>query len=138
MPDKAYFLDTNVLVYGYTSQSDAKSDIANALITSGEAMVSAQVLNEFCNTIRRKFADMYPNIDTALDELVSVLPVAPLTLATTRSAVGLSQRYGWSYYDALIVAVALEAGCSVVLSEDMQHGMFVDSRLRIENPFLQS
>jgi len=63
MPDKAYFLDTNVLVYGYTSQSDAKSDIANALITSGEAMVSAQVLNEFCNTIRRKFADMYPNID---------------------------------------------------------------------------
>ena len=76
MPTKAYFLDTNVLVYAYTSRSDAKSDIANALITSGEAMVSAQVLNEFCNTIRRKFAVMCANIDTALDELVSVLPVA--------------------------------------------------------------
>ena len=135
MHARPFFLDTNVLVYAYTSQSDAKSEVANALITSGEAMISAQVLNEFCNTIRRKFPKLYPQIWNALDELVAALPVAPLTLATTRSAVRLSQRYGWSYYDALIVAAALDAGCTVLLSEDMQHDLTVGI-LRIQNPFL--
>jgi predicted nucleic acid-binding protein len=96
MHARPFFLDTNVLVYAYTSQSDAKSEVANALITIGEAMISAQVLNEFCNTIRRKFPNLYPQLERAVDELVTALPVAPLTLATTRSAVHLSQRYGWS------------------------------------------
>lgn len=153
MHAKLFFLDTNVLVYAYTSQSDAKSEVANALITSGEAMISAQVLNAFCNTIRRKFPDLYPQLARAVDELVATLPVAPLTfmpdgactpkcesyltltLATTRSAVHLSQRDGWSFYDALIVAAALDAGCTVLLSEDMQHNMMVET-LRIQNPFL--
>ncbi len=49
------FLDTNILVYGYTGQDDIKRDIANALISGGQAMVSTQVLNEFCNTLRRNF-----------------------------------------------------------------------------------
>jgi len=74
----------------------------------------------------------------ALEELAACLPIATLNYASTQAAVQLSQRYGWSFYDSLIVAAAHEAGCSVVLSEDMQHGFVVDGQLRIENPFLAS
>lgn len=136
MNAKPYFLDTNFLVYGYTGQDEAKSEIANGLIIGGQAMVSAQVLNEFCNTLRRKFPAQYLRVEAALTELTSCLPVVTLSLSTTQSAVQLSLRFGWSFYDSLIVAAARDAHCSVVLSEDLQHGFVMDDRLRIENPFL--
>jgi predicted nucleic acid-binding protein len=47
----------------------------------------------------------------------------------------IAQRYGLSVYDAMIVGAALLAGCDVLFSEDMQHGLHVDRRLRIVNPF---
>lgn len=136
MNAKPYFLDTNILVYGYTGQDNAKSSIANGLILGGQALVSAQVLNEFCNTLRRKFPAQYLRAQAALTELSSCLPIVPLSLSTTQSAVQLSQRFGWSFYDSLIVAAARDAHCTVVLSEDMQHGFVLDGQLRIENPFL--
>ncbi len=136
MSAKPLFLDTNILVYGYTGQDEAKRDIANALISGGRAMVSAQVINEFCNTLRRKFPQQFLQANAALEELAACLPVATLDYTSAQAAVQLSLRFGWSFYDSLIVAVAREAGCSVVLTEDMQHGLVVDGQLRIENPFL--
>jgi predicted nucleic acid-binding protein len=38
-------------------------------------------------------------------------------------------------YDGLILAAAVEAGCSKLLTEDLQHGQVVEG-VRIENPFL--
>jgi predicted nucleic acid-binding protein len=49
-----------------------------------------------------------------------------------------AQRHGFSIFDALVVAAALQAGCSTLWSEDMQHGLMIDRRLRILNPFLES
>jgi predicted nucleic acid-binding protein len=46
-----------------------------------------------------------------------------------------AERYSYSMFDALIVASALEAGSDTLWSEDMQHGMLIDGRLRIANPF---
>jgi predicted nucleic acid-binding protein len=135
MSGKPYFLDTNILIYGYTGQDEFKGEIANGLILGGQCLVSAQVLNEFCNTLKRKFPAQYLRVDVALAELASYLTVVPLAFSTTQSAVALSRRFGWSFYDSLIVAAAKEAQCSVVVSEDMQHGFSVDNRLRIENPF---
>ena len=56
--------------------------------------------------------------------------------STSLHAVQLTRRYGYSYYDSLIEASALEAQCSILVSEDMQNGMLIDDRLRIVNPFL--
>jgi predicted nucleic acid-binding protein len=136
MNAKPYFLDTNVLIYGYTGQDEAKSEVANKLILGGQCVISVQVLNEFCNTLRRKFPSQYLKAGAALIELTSFLTIVPLALSTTQSAVRLSLRYGWSYYDSLIVAAASEARCLAVLSEDLQHGFDMDGQLRIENPFL--
>jgi predicted nucleic acid-binding protein len=47
----------------------------------------------------------------------------------------ISDRYGFSYWDSLIVAAALDAGCAVLYTEDLQNGQTIDSALRIINPF---
>ena len=56
------------------------------------------------------------------------------SLSLYRRSLDIQERYRFGYYDALIVAAALEAGCKRLLSEDLQHGQKIET-LRIENPF---
>jgi predicted nucleic acid-binding protein len=49
-------------------------------------------------------------------------------------AVEVRTRYRYSFYDSLIIAAALEAGCTRLYSEDLQHGQRIE-RLTIVNPF---
>ena len=62
-------------------------------------------------------------------------PVEDVTLQTHDVGRALAERYGWSVYDAMIVAAALRAGCTRLWSEDLQDGQLVEDRLRIANPF---
>jgi predicted nucleic acid-binding protein len=127
------FFDTNVLVY--LASSDAvKADQAEAVIAGG-GDVSVQVLNEVSNVARRKMRMSWVETHAFLDTLRSLLTVHPLTLQTHEVGLDLAQRYGLSIFDAMIAASALQAGCSTLWSEDMQHGMTLDGGLRIVNPF---
>jgi predicted nucleic acid-binding protein len=65
-------------------------------------------------------------------DVFNVVPVGPSTIS---SAFPLSLKYGFSYWDSLIVAAALTSGCSTLLSEDMQDGLLIEGKLRIKNPF---
>ena len=134
--DQPIFIDTNVIVYAYSTDNEAKRLVARKLIESGRAVISAQVLNEFCNTTRRKYPLMFERASKTLNELAEWVDIRDLTLSNSLQAGQLTQRYGYSYYDSLIVAAALDAGCPVLISEDMQHGMLIDNRLRIIDPFL--
>jgi len=127
------FLDTNVLVYAVTN--DPRSTRAISVIDAG-GVISAQVLNEFTNVLRRKFQRGWPDIEIALGHLRGALePALPLTIETHAAAVELARDHGLSFYDALIVASARAAGCTTLLSEDMQHGRSFDG-VTILNPFL--
>ena len=64
-----YFLDTNILLYRYSDQDDEKCRIAANLLESGNAMASAQVLNEFCNVVRKKFPAAYTSIESTLIDI---------------------------------------------------------------------
>lgn len=129
----ASFLDTNVLIY-LASGDTAKADRAEALIAAGGA-ISVQVLNELANVARRKMHLSWADTHALLDTLRGLLTVHPLTLETHETGLELAERYGFSTYDAMIVAAALQAGCDTLWSEDMQHGMALDEGLRIANPF---
>jgi predicted nucleic acid-binding protein len=132
----ASFLDTNVLVY--VASSDAvKAQQAETIIAGGGA-ISVQVLNELTNMARRKMRMSWSEIHRLLSTLRSLLTVYPLTLETHEAGLELAERYGLSTYDAMIVASALGAGCDTLWSEDMQHGMVIDERLHIANPFRTS
>jgi predicted nucleic acid-binding protein len=130
------FLDTNVLVYA-TVTDDPRAAIAMALLEQG-GTISVQVLNEFTNTAIRKLKRSWSDVTAALAAFRLLLPsLLPITVAMHEAALEMAQRDRVSFYDALIVAAALEAGCSTLLSEDMQHGRVIDGRLTIQNPFAQ-
>jgi predicted nucleic acid-binding protein len=127
------FFDTNILVYA--QQVDGKGDRARALLAGG-GKLSVQVLNEFTAVSRRKQRRDWGEIDEAVaDVLTMVDPPQALTLDLHQSARALARDHQLSFYDALIVASAIEAGCDTLFSEDMQHGRSIGG-LAIVNPFL--
>ncbi len=130
------FLDSNLLIYA-ALQPDPRSRIAKEIVAQG-GKISVQVLNEFANVARRKLGRPWPEIVQALADIRAVFPAPlPLTTATHEAALTLAARYGFAFYDALIAASALEAGCATLLSEDMQAGQVIEGRLTIRNPFRQ-
>jgi len=136
------FLDTNVLVYIYDGDEPAKQALAaqrvKSLAADGRAVVSTQVLQEFFVTVTRKLARPVPQDEAehAVRELAT-LPVVPIDRAMVFEAIRTCRDVRISLWDALIVRAALAANCSIVLSEDLQHGMKLDGTT-IENPFLAS
>jgi len=130
---KAFF-DTNILVY--TATSDAKKQRAADCLSRG-GLASVQVLNEFVHVARRKLRHDWPQIEFALGLFrASLDDIVPVTLNTHIAAVTLAREHGLSFYDALIVAAAIEAGCATLFSEDMQHGRTIGG-LTVVNPFIE-
>lgn len=126
------FLDTNILVYA--QMSGAKADKARELLAAG-GKLSVQVLNEFAVVSRRKQGKEWNEIAEAIDDALALVdPPLSITLDTHTAAVSLARDHGLSFYDALIVASAIDAGCDRLFSEDMQHGRSFGS-VAIVNPF---
>ena len=128
------FFDTNIVVYAFLDV--AKRDRALDLIASG-GVISAQVLNEFTNVARRKRQRYLSDIERAISVIRARFPdIVPLTADTHAAALDLARDHGLAFYDALIVAAAIEGGCDTLFSEDLQHGRTVGG-LAIVNPFLE-
>ncbi len=127
------FFDTNVLVY-IASGDPVRADRAEEIIGRGGA-ISVQVLNELTNVARRKMRMSWQDTHSFLSTLRGLLTVHPVTVEMHETGLALAERYNLSTYDAMIVASALHADCGTLWSEDMQHGMTLDGRLRIVNPF---
>jgi len=129
----ADFFDSNVLLYLFSGDA-AKADRAEALLAAG-GVVSVQVLNEFASVASRKLAMPWPEILSVLQDLRRLCKVVPLTVAAHERGLEWVQRYGFSLYDSMLVASAMEAGCKTLWSEDFQHGLKVEKMLTIRNPF---
>ncbi len=127
------FIDTNVLLY-LLSNDMQKADIAEAVLSHG-GVLSVQILNEFVSVAKRKLGLSIAEIRDILDSIRRVCRVDPLTLATHDRALDIAERTGYAIYDSLVIAAALLSGCSILYSEDMQHGQVIDSTLTIRNPF---
>ena len=134
MPDKV-FIDTNVLIYGYSEDEPDKRQRAIDCVRSGEAWISTQVLNETINVLKRKFSLSYSQIREAVQELSEGFPIVLVSVNTIEMALNLAERYQYSYFDSLILASALEAGCQILYSEDLQDGQRIENQLMIVNPF---
>jgi predicted nucleic acid-binding protein len=127
------FFDTNILVYA--QQTGEKAERARALFAEG-GKLSVQVLNEFVAVARRKQNRTWSEIAEAIaDALVLVDPRLAISLDLHIAARTLAESHRMSFYDALIVASAIEAGCDILYSEDMQHGRVL-GELTIRNPFM--
>ncbi len=132
MNDKPFF-DTNVILYAFR-QDDTRGQVAETLLAAGGAL-SVQVLNEFVAVARRKLNKSWEEVRRAHNILrVFCQEPLPLTVETHERAVHIAERYGYSIFDSLIIAAALDAGAKTLYSEDMQDGQAIDG-LTIRNPF---
>lgn len=127
------FFDSNVLLY-LASGDDRKADRAESVLSRGGS-VSVQVLNEITNVARRKMGLSWIDTRQFLATLRTLVTVHPVTLQIHESGLELAEKFGFAIYDAMIAASALDAGCERLWSEDFQHGLHIDGKLRILNPF---
>jgi predicted nucleic acid-binding protein len=127
------FFDTNVLLY-LVSGDAAKADRAEQLLARG-GLISVQVLNEFASVAVGKYAVEFTKIREVLSAIRLVCSVQPLDVETHELGLKLAERYRYSVYDSMILAAALRAGCSTLLSEDFQNGQKIDG-LTIRDPFM--
>ena len=133
MQETDVFFDTNVVLY-LLSGDIAKADTAEELLASG-GLVSVQVLNELASVASRKLKMSWPEISEVIAQVRLVCPVQPLSITTHERAIALAERYRLSFYDALIVAAALLAGCTTLYSEDMHDAQVIERQLTVRNPF---
>ncbi len=127
------FIDTNVLIY-LASSDTIKADRAEQTVAAG-GIISVQVLNELANVARRKLRLPWQQTREFLSTIRSLLEVRPVTADVHQAGLAVAERYGLSIYDAMIVAAALDAGCTTLWSEDMQDGLLIEGQLRVANPF---
>lgn len=131
------FVDTNIWIYAHLDQNkDPKGVIANNLVeTAPQLVVSTQVLSEYYSVmLRNRAEDAW--IQSNLEAISQYCEVIPVSLSTIRGAHRIRLRYHFSYWDSLIIASALEAGATLLYSEDMQSGQLVEDVLLITNPFI--
>lgn len=135
-----FFLDTNILVYSFDQRFPHKQTRARELIsralTDRTGIISWQVVQEFINVARHKFATplSLEELTTYLDQVLTPLCNLHSEPAVYRQALSVQLETQYRFYDCLIVAAASRAGCTTLYSEDLQHGREIGG-LTIINPF---
>jgi predicted nucleic acid-binding protein len=134
------FIDTNLFIYQLEVSDERKAATADRIIRKGietrNACISFQVVQECLNTVLRK-AEIPLSTDESrqyLDNVLAPLYRVPASLSLYRRALDLQARYRYGFYDSLIIAAALDAGCTLLHSEDLQDGQRIEG-LTIKNPF---
>jgi predicted nucleic acid-binding protein len=134
-----YFIDTNVVVYAYDSHDPRKQRTAQRILTEALAeergVLSVQVIGEFFTAVTRRIpVPLSVDEAGAIIDILCVMPVQEVDASMVRRAIETGKIYGLSYWDSLIIAAAERAGCSRLVSEDMNDGQRYHSVV-VENPF---
>ena len=135
-----YFLDANILLYGYDLDAPEKRLIAmdilkNAWKFPGTTAVSVQVLQEFFVNFTRK-SQKHSEACVLIEDFCQ-WPVVENSLSLLGSGLTIRERWQLSLWDALIVAAAQASGAKKLLTEDLNHGQCYGKVMAI-NPFLKS
>ena len=133
------FVDTNVLVYARDTSDLVKNERATAwmehLWASGEGRLSTQVLQEYYVTVTRKLSPGMP-VEEARSDVLDLATWNPTQVGVglLGTAWTIEAGHGLSFWDSLIVAAAISAGCDSILTEDLQHGSTIGG-MTVVDPF---
>ncbi|MBN9062714.1 MAG: VapC toxin family PIN domain ribonuclease [Rhizobiales bacterium 65-9] len=132
-------LDTTFLAYAEGVDDPARRQTARTIVErliDQDVVLPTQTIGELYNVLTRKAGinpgDANRRIATWLDGYSTILA----TERTFRTALELACAHRLQFWDALILVTASEAGCALLLSEDMQDG-FVWRGLTVVNPFAE-
>ena len=132
MNEKA-FIDTNIFIYLYSEDEEEKQRISQKVIDKYDCIISTQVLNEFCNVCIGKLNQTVENIELAIDEIVEQCAVSLVEKYDIKKALQIHERYGYKYFDSLIIVSALNSDCKYLITEDLADGQIINDKLRIIN-----
>ncbi|HRQ42072.1 MAG TPA: PIN domain-containing protein [Chloroflexota bacterium] len=133
------FVDSNIWLYALLpKQAVIREKAAKNLIQQKQStiLISTQVVNEVVNNLLRKGQAKEPGIRLLIASFYDQHQVTRTDRTIQEKASFLRESYSFSHWDSLLVAAALEAGASIMYSEDMHHGLVVGNQLTIINPFI--
>jgi predicted nucleic acid-binding protein len=128
------FIDSNIVLYLF-DEDDRKRTIASEILLT-QPCISAQVLTETANVCKRQFKFTKEQVLKLWLDLITDCQLVSTDDNTFIKGVNLTKQYDFQVFDALIVASALQAKCTILYSEDMQHKMIIEKSLTIINPFI--
>ena len=135
------FVDSDILMYAHTVNDKAKHDAAVILLRDylkdTHLWISAQVLSEFYTAMRGNRYE-HEKISRLVYTLAEATNIQPLTAQTVKFGNKLEDKYGYSHLDSLILASALECGCTLLFTDAFQHNQIIEGSLRIRNSFINA
>jgi predicted nucleic acid-binding protein len=129
--------DTNILIYaeGFNDRPRvARARQIRGALGEDRIVLPSQVIGELFNALTRKLGVPRSRARDICLEWCSTTSFRLVDAACWDGALTLAATHGLQFWDALILATAAEAGCALLLSEDMQDG-FVHRGVTIANPF---
>lgn len=129
------FIDTNILLYGYSDADRQKQEIVFRFLNENNCFISTQVLQECSNIFFKKFNIEKEIILQSVNKLSEDFNVVINNENSIITAIELKSKYHYSFYDSLIIAAALQSRCTILFSEDMHHNQIIEKTLTIINPF---
>jgi len=137
MPEtNIHFIDSNIWLYSLLDTDEAeKTESAQVLIKTSEAVVSSQVVGEVCANLVKKAKMPEAEIRKFIEGIYARHRVMELDMRVFLFASELREEYSLSFWDSLIVSAAFLSGAEIIYSEDMQEGLVVRDSLKIINPF---
>jgi predicted nucleic acid-binding protein len=129
------FIDSNIVVYAYSTTDFMKQQKAYHAMLINESVVSTQVLSEFCNVCVKKLHLPVPVIQHDVSDILATCEFFRTNEKTIQRALTIQGRYGFSYYDSQVVASALESECDYLFTEDLSDGQIIEG-MTVTNIFL--
>lgn len=132
------FIDSNLWIYYHSMKPDEKFTKTRDLILANfnSILISTQVLGELYHVLVRKNMTSQADARRVVEDLASEFRTITGDVKHVFDAIAVNMKYGYSYWDSLIIATALQSNCSILYSEDMQHNHLIEGKLRIINPLI--
>ena len=137
MTGKRFTLDTNILVYALDRQAGARHIAASRIIDQAalaDCLLTLQAVSEFYAAVTRKRLVPAAEAVAQARDWLDMFQTVPASANAIRAALTSAAAGQASYWDALLVATAAEAGCTAILTEDLADGGVLLG-MRILNPF---
>jgi len=136
-PEATYFIDTNIWLYSFIQgQNSEKNKIAKTIVKENEIVISTQIVNEICVNLIKKVGFSEIEIQNLTSSLYRKYTVFELSQDILLNASKIRTNHSFSFWDSIVAASALDCDADYLISEDMQDGFLLESRLKIMNPFI--
>jgi predicted nucleic acid-binding protein len=132
-----FTLDTNILVYSIDNKAGRRHDLAAEIVDRAadrDCWLTLQAVSEFYVAVTRKALVPAAAALAQAGDWLSIFPHAAASASAVRAALSESAAGRASYWDALLLATAAEAGCTTILTEDLKDGASIGGS-RVHHPF---